>query len=257
MVALVLALQWLVVAVAPFVPRAWEEPLGRVAFEQILRSHPRCEREPGRQALDAIVERLRPGFPANVPIDVQVVRGDVVNALALPGGTIVIFDGLLRRVRSPDEVAGVLAHEVAHIADRHTTAALLRVVGVSVIVRLVLGSSAGAQVGGGLLELSNTRAAEEEADRDGVGLLRRVGVRPDGLALFFARLEREGLDADGLPAMLSTHPPTAARRAAVSMGAGENAGEAVLSIEEWRALRKICPRAGLRKYRAAGPATRP
>lgn len=232
------ALQRAAQALAPLVPLAWERPLGDYARTQLVEGHRVCDADAGRAALAHLAMRLGAAADRSVPFDVQVVDIDVTNAFALPGGAIVVFDRLVRRARSPDELAGVLAHEMAHVIHRDPTQAVLRSVGFTLLVRSLLGGAPGAQLGGVLFQLANSRSAEEAADREALAILRRAGLRTDGLAKFFDRLEQEAPSDSSMPTILSTHPPTPERRAAVTTD--DHGGQPALDRAAWAAVRRIC-----------------
>ena len=235
---------------AETIPVSWEEALGRSVLDDLLaffaamedeEEARTCEAVAGREALDRLVARL--GEAADAPYDykVIVVDLDVTNAFALPGGYIVLFDGLLDFAKAPEEVAGVLAHEMGHVIHRHGTQALLRQMGLAVIFDLLLGgggSSIGAELGVLVLSLSYSREAELEADRTGIEILQRAGLRPVGLAAFFKRLQTRQGDITGPFQILSTHPSFAARLDRLKDV--EDEGEASMSPADWTALRTIC-----------------
>jgi Zn-dependent protease with chaperone function len=138
-----------------------------------------------------------------------------VNAFALPGGLVVVNDGLIDATRSAEELAGVLAHEVQHVELRHGLAAVVREAGLGVVLMLFSGDAAsrlGADVGRQLLGLRYSRDAEREADRTGIERLQQSGVDPAGMVNFFAALDRDG---DNTAALLSTHPRSAERAQAL------------------------------------------
>ena len=231
-------LQKAVGVLAPQVPLSWERPLGDFVQKQLIEDHRVCNAAAGQAALKSLVTRLAKAADRTVPFQVQVVDIDVTNAFALPGGSIVVFDRLVRRARSPDELAGVLAHEMAHVLHRDPTQAVLRSVGVSLLVRTFFSGAPGAQMGSMLWQLANGRAAEEAADREAMAILRRAGLRTDGLGEFFKRLEEESPTASSMPTVLSTHPPTPERRAAVTTN--DHRGETALNRRAWAAVRRMC-----------------
>src|SRR5690606_26348291 len=100
---------------------------------------------------------------------VSVADDPQVNAFAAPGGRIVLLEGLLREAESPDEIAGVLAHEIGHVTERHPTAAALRLLGIQALLTGIFGdgslASAAAGAGGLLVALSYSRDDERTADR--------------------------------------------------------------------------------------------
>lgn len=142
-----------------------------------------------------------------------VAEGDELNAFAAPGGVVVVYAGLLRTAETPEELAGVLAHEIAHAELRHGLRALVKNLGVRALAAAVLGD-----IGGGLLadaaaqlgQLKFSRDAEREADVEGLRRLLRAEVDPQGMVRFFARLATKPTDSP--PALLSTHPDSEERR---------------------------------------------
>ena len=107
---------------AAHVPVSWEERLGQAAVEQLTASRRRCVDPEREAAIDAIVKLLlapRPSVPYT--FRVTVVDDQTVNAFAVPGGQVILLRGLLERTRTPEELAGVLAHELQHVLQRHAT----------------------------------------------------------------------------------------------------------------------------------------
>ncbi len=235
---------------AGVIPVSWEEALGESVLDDLLgffaamedeEEARTCDVAAGREALDRLVARL--GAATNSPYEykVVVVDLDVTNAFALPGGYIVLFDGLLEFVKSPEEVAGVLAHEMGHVIHRHGTQSMLRQMGLSVLFDFMLGGgggSIGAELGSMVLALSYSREAELQADGTGIDILQSAGVRPVGLAAFFKRLQAREGDITGPFQILSTHPSFAARLDRLK--SVEDEGEASMSPADWNALKAIC-----------------
>jgi Zn-dependent protease with chaperone function len=134
--------------------------------------------------------------------------GKVANAFALPGGTIVVLDGLVT-LADDEEVLAVLAHELGHVSAHHPTRQVLQGAGVAAAAGLVWGdfSSQAANVPAVLLSLRYSRELEREADLFAVGALRATGrtVRP--LVDAFRALEATAVRGEEPPGFLSTHPP--------------------------------------------------
>ncbi len=200
-----------------------------------------CDEDAGQLALDTLVGRLDAISDTPHPLDVKVLRSPMVNAFALPGGHVVIFSGLIKKADSADEVAGVLAHEIGHVAGRHSLRGLIQQVGIAGALTLVFGG--GTWVDEGLMTqlvgLSYSRDLELEADRYAADLLARADIRRDGLVRFFARLDEIGGDAP--LAILSTHPASDER---VRLLANENGGGPAMSAADWGALKAICGDSG-------------
>jgi predicted Zn-dependent protease len=185
--------------------------VGEIALQQVKASHRLLEAGPALGAVRTLGERLvaAAGPPAaGFRFRFEVADDASLNAFAAPGGLVVVHTGLIAAARSPDEVAGVLAHEIAHVTERHSVRQLVLQAGVAASVQLLLGSpdgAAGALTAAAteLATLRFSRDQEHAADVGGLDLLKRAELPPDGLVGFFDRLAREG---GGPPAFLSTHP---------------------------------------------------
>jgi len=173
-----------------------EKEMGRDAARRLEEKVGLYEVEPLRNYVDNVGSRVavysqRPDLEYRF----QILDAFIVNALALPGGHVYVTRGLLRRVDSEAELAGVLAHEVAHVAAYHAVKRQQWSV-VTMLASLALaaetgGSSLGGSlVAGEVLQRGYTRASEEEADRLGLRYLTRAGYAPSGLRSFLEELQR-------------------------------------------------------------------
>lgn len=154
-----------------------------------------------------------------------VVNTDAVNAFALPGGFIYINRGLIERTANLAELAGVVAHEVAHVEERHGVEQLERMQRANLglnLAYILLGRAPGTleqgaiQIGGAAVFASYSRGAEAEADALAVRLLVDAGINPTGLVTFFMKLlEERQRRPSTLEQWFSTHPLTEDRIAAV------------------------------------------
>jgi len=229
--------------IAGLVPVEIERGWGRQIAQGIEAQAGRCRSPVGNAALKTLVDRLAGGLPADrLPVTVRVVDARPVNALALPGSEIVVFRGLIDLTETPDELAGVLAHELAHVADRHPSAALLRGLGVGVVATLITGDASGvvASTVAGLMASAYTRDDEAAADRAALALLGRAGIGNAGFATFFHRLDKRERGGGMLPAWMSTHPESKARAAAVEARADPVSRPPALREDEWRAVKDLC-----------------
>jgi Zn-dependent protease with chaperone function len=137
------------------------------------------------------------------------------NAFALPGGSIVLTDQLVRLSRHPDEIAGVLAHEIGHVAHRHSLRSIYAAVGLNIFVTLVSGDPGSAidgviQQGVTLQSLSYTRAFERDADRNSVALMQKLKRDPLAMIALLDRIVPR--QEQGETSFLSTHPGLDERR---------------------------------------------
>jgi predicted Zn-dependent protease len=205
-----------------------------------------CRATAGRAALDEIFARLvAAAGPLPHPPVLQVVGASAANAYALPGGRVLLSSGMIDAVSSPDELAGVLAHELAHVAHRDPVRAMVRSAALAALAGALDGDPAmaagPATLGVRLLGLSYSRDAEALADARAAEILARAGLAADGLARLFARLAaRAGGDATAVPAYPSTHPPMPARARLAGADAASSASSPALTPADWQALRRDC-----------------
>jgi len=239
----------LVTLVVSYIPVSWEEQLGEAVVAHLAPPERRCTDPTRTQALNDILTALTSAVPSPpYTFRVIVVNDATVNALAAPGGSIVLFRGLLEQTQSAEEVAGVLAHEVQHILRRHATHALLQYTSTGLLVTLLAGDVSGTSAygleGARLLSMMHySRQNEEEADREGMRLLLAAGIDPAGMIAFFERLRKEGGDAPAVLQYVSTHPSTGERietLKALAAQAPRRSGK-LLPAYEWRDISKVCP----------------
>jgi len=156
---------------------------------------------------------------AQVPFTIKVIDSDVVNAFALPGGFFYVNSGIVLRADEESEMAGVMAHEIAHVCARHGTrnATKANIMQMATIPLILLGP--GGWAGYGLYEglnflipvtyLKFNRDAEREADYLGLQYMYKAGYDPNSFVTFFEKVEADEKKHPGtIPKVFSTHPPT-------------------------------------------------
>jgi predicted Zn-dependent protease len=170
------------------------------------------------------------------PYSFSVANNRDLNAFALPGGPVWIHRGILHAAANESQVAGVLAHEIAHIAQRHAADQITKQLvanGFLGLLGAVLGNDPGgartAQVGARMLAggylLKFSRDDERDADRVGLEIIRRSGWDPRGMADFMDVLRREqGRDPGAVDAFLSTHPAPGERAVVLHQLAAQHHG---------------------------------
>lgn len=152
----------------------------------------------------------------------RIVKDNELNAFAIPGGFVYVNSGLMA-VANDAELAGVLAHEIGHIAARHSVKKLQTVMGYQIIMNIVLGRSGQSATGQAidivfnLVNLGYSRQDEFLADKLAVRYTRRAGFSPLGIITFFAKLKAEAeKKGPGINLVfLSSHPPIEERIARV------------------------------------------
>jgi len=227
-------------------PQRVEERLGSSAVAMLAPPASLCTDRAAMEPLERLTARLAAAAQSKYRIRVLCSNNPMINAFAAPGGTIVVFRGLLEEIESPEELAGVLAHEIQHVTHKHATRALMRETSArALLVLLSVDPSGSPQTMQGFVTLANLkyrRSDEEEADRKAVALLRRAGIRPDALAIFFRRLQRYPGTSTGKWSYLSTHPDLARRIEDVEAAAASSNASAAppLTADEWRRVRNAC-----------------
>ena len=222
---------------APLVPESWEKNLGTAIVGDF--GDNACRDPAAASALARMSARIEPASHGRAPIAMTLIDVGIFNAAALPGGQIVIFDGALRDSPSADAMAGVLAHEIAHVRRRHVTQALIRELGIGALVRLFAGGvGANAEQ---LVALSYTRSNEAEADSDAIAALDRANIDPRPTAALFRTLDRQDGGLDSVE-FLNSHPKSGDRAARfdASWRKGRQYTPSV-SAADYKAMRIACP----------------
>ncbi|MBR9839799.1 MAG: M48 family metallopeptidase [Rhodobacteraceae bacterium] len=204
-----------------------------------------CDAPAGRAALDRLVARLTEGQDIGYPLEVTVIDHGMMNAFAVPGGQIVVMNGLLEGAESPDMVAAVLAHEIGHVAHRDPTRNALRAAGSVGLLGLLFGDFTGSAVmvllAEQLVNASYTQDAEAQADAFAFDTLVAADLPPAALAEMFETFRKEYGDVSGPMAHFASHPRLAERiEAARDATPADLAPRPALTETEWQALRSIC-----------------
>ena len=209
-----------------------EYQLGAMVIHQLRQQNAIIEDPEITEYLNAVASRLATQTPDGAPhFQLFAVRDDAINAFALPGGFICINAGLIVQTRTESELAGVMAHEMAHVTQHHIARAIRAesqqslTTAAAMLAAILLGSlgggSGGQAIEGGIAaaqglavqqQINFTRDNEAEADRVGIAFLAGAGFDTRAMANFFETIGRtEGLAGTYIPAMLQDHPVTSVR----------------------------------------------
>jgi hypothetical protein len=230
--------QWL----APLVPQSVEKQLGDALVGDFGGRF--CDTKAGKAALAKLTRALD-----DKPQDLQVEVANIsmLNAVALPGNKVVLFQGLLDQAKSSDEVAGVLAHEIGHVRKRHVMQGLLRQMGLAIVLGGFDGS--GGTTLNNMLSTTYTRGSEEEADQHSITAMQKASISPVATAGFFERLSRmdgsANLRKDGqgrvVATYMSSHPLSDDRKQLFrnSLVKGKTYKPS-LTYAEWTELKTMC-----------------
>ena len=228
----------------PLVPQALERRMGEAADVQVkaLFGGKICSGAAGQQAFSKLVDRLRETAGLDNSVQALVMATPVPNAFALPGGRIYLFRGLLAKAENPDEIAGVLAHELGHLKHRDGTRNLIYNGGTSFLIGLLFGDITGSGalifVSRTLVSSSYSRDAEQDADTFAVDVMHRLGRSPKGLGELLFRVT--GKEGDRNLSILANHPLTEDRLARMRAEDRPPSGPPLLTDAEWLALKAVC-----------------
>lgn len=209
--------------VATHLPIELDAQIGDAAFDQMELPGRRLQDARLRALAEEIIGRLeKHAAVEGLDYRVTIAASEDPNAFALPGGQIVLLTGLVTTAEASDEVAAVLAHEIAHATLRHGLRNIVHSVGSSIALGLVFGDAGGlGQLAGeaALLVSSNAYSREQEsaADAEGARMMAAAGLDPLALARFFERMaDVPGTELNGAMSWLSTHPEHEERRKAIA-----------------------------------------
>jgi beta-barrel assembly-enhancing protease len=167
----------------------------------------------GTRQLQAFADALK--LSKEYPIRVTLVRSKVVNAYALPGGQVVVYSGILDKIKTPEALAALLAHESVHVNERHSLRSMLRSAAHGIIISVIFSDASG--ISGAVVSnadalngLRYSRSLESEADRKAMDILLANGVKFEGMRQLMKTLQDEG-DMPGSLSFLSSHPLTRER----------------------------------------------
>ncbi|WP_018342894.1 M48 family metallopeptidase [Cytophaga aurantiaca] len=200
---------FLAVQVVQNMPASYDEELGEYVFEQMAE---KLEIDSFETVLvNEYAEKIN--FNTEYPIQIHVVKDATVNAFALPGGHIVVFEGILSKMQHKEELAALLAHEVSHVNHRHSIKAIAKSLSsylfLSIITSDVNGITSVIVSNADMFNsLTYSRSLEEEADTEGLKVLYDNKIDQRGFIYLFETLQKESDDGIGAIELISTHPLT-------------------------------------------------
>lgn len=151
-----------------------------------------------------------------LPPRFHVVQDKELNAFAIPGGDVYVHTGTIMSADDEAELAGVIAHELGHVARRHGASQVSRQQGIDLVTQIALGeAAASAQLLSGIISsgvmFNYSREDEREADAFAINTLNRVGYDPLAMRDFFTKIKAKYGDTSGAMVLFASHPPTAER----------------------------------------------
>ncbi len=166
-----------------------------------------------RRIRDEILKTNDLGYKDKFTWEVYIINDDkVLNAFAAPGGYMYFYTGLIKFLDNESQLAGVMAHEMAHADRRHSTENMTKAYGFDILLSVIIGDNPSqlaeiaAGMAKGLSSLKFSRANEYEADKYAITYLYDTQYHPKGIAGFFEKLETYATQQATTPEFLSTHP---------------------------------------------------
>lgn len=231
-------------------PERYRTQIADISWSQVDTFTVQCDdADEATQILNDVAYRImeRSNVPNRDEIWITIADAGFPNAFALPDNSIIVTDELIAMAEQPDELVGVLAHEIAHIEHNHIMKNVIRQIGAGIFFDVVFGGAGAGQAVAiasvNLAGLRYSRGDETDADSRGMDYLDAAGISTGGIARMFDRFEDYAADegAGNIPTMLSTHP--ASRERAVSARARAREGLAPSMDErEWRIVQQACGR---------------
>src|SRR5437867_373829 len=193
--------------------------LGKQLAQEVERSSKMIDDPVVTEYVNRVGQNLVRNSDAKVPFTIKVIDSDEVNAFALPGGFFYVNSGLILRAQEESELAGVMAHEIAHVAARHgtknaTKGELMQLASIPAMIFIPYSMAGYAMYQGlnlaiPLTFLKFSRDAEREADFLGLQYMYKTGYDPNSYVTFFERIQADEKRRPGtIPKVFSTHPPT-------------------------------------------------
>jgi len=204
-----------------------------------------CSNPSAREALDRFIARVKAVANAPHPIVIRVSEASAVNAFAVPGGQIILLSGLIASTEAPEELTGIVAHEIAHFVRRDPARGMIRSMAVGAVAGLVFGDaltfSTLGVLAASLLRTSYSRDVETKTNMLAFEILAAANMDTKGFATFFERPQKEeGEHSKGVTAHLSTHPPSEQRTALAPAASKPGLSKPALSSKAWRDIKRDC-----------------
>jgi Zn-dependent protease with chaperone function len=232
--------------VARWIPASIAGKIGLQGVKLFASADPDCNEGAGAAALRRILDRLQSGADYGQPFKLHIVGGEMENSFALPGRHIVLVSGLIKRTNAPEEIAGVLAHEMGHGLEKDPEALFIRNIGMKILLKfLAWGDDSAAEFRAMLLQMRYSRDAERSADAHAIAILKRARISPEFAGDFIMRAAAQSPTGEGALDDFGAHPASE-ERARLFLSQPPYPAEPILTAAEWTAAQTICDESGLR-----------
>lgn len=229
-------------------PERYRTQIADISWSQVNAFTAQCDdTDEAAQILNALAYRMMETSNVAGREDIWIIIADAEfpNAFALPDNNIIVTDELIGMAQHPDELTGVLAHEIAHIEHNHIMKNVVRQIGAGVFFDVVFGGAGAGQAiaiaSVNLAGLRYSRDDETDADARGMDYLDAAGISTVGIAHLFDRIEEYAKEqgAGDIPTLLSSHPASDERAVAARARARDGLAPS-LNDRDWRIVRQAC-----------------
>lgn len=212
MFAFFVALPWAAEKSATLIPLDAEKQLGESIAASITQSA--TVNDSATLYANKYVAQLN--THTNYAIHVTVIESDEINAFALPGGQLFVYTGIIKQMKTPEEFAALLGHEISHVSHQHSLKSICRTLSSSLFIAAVFGDVSGISAGivqqaNEFKQLTYSRELETEADEKGLEMMVQNKINPNGMIDLLTMLDKEATATPAVLAYFSTHPETIIR----------------------------------------------
>lgn len=235
-------------SIAKSVPVNVEKSLGENVFKSSVDHSLLIDVPEVKDALHIIFERFKVGLVDQpYQFNFYVIKNEELNAFALPGGYVVIHTGLILAAETPEELAGVIAHEICHVTERHAIERIISSLGIIAVCQVLLGDVSGVAAilvqGAQLISMMQFNQSQEtEADVKGYELMKMAKISHLGFIEFFKRAQKKRAEmpeeVKAAMALISTHPPDEKRINTIKKLAESDPYQAEELNIQWDALKE-------------------
>lgn len=195
--------------------------------------------------VDSITNRIcKDNHIERKKIKLHILNNEIVNAFALPDGHLIVYSGLISACENPEELAGVLCHEIAHIEEQHVMKKLVKEIGLSVVISISTGNAGGEIIKEATKTITSSsfdRKLEKEADIKAVDYLIQAKINPKHFANFLFKLSMEEPNAIKYLSWINTHPDSEERAEYIinHSKTTKSTFKPILSPSSWQQVHKI------------------
>lgn len=220
------------------------EKLGDVFWEMYSKQFTSLKNEYVNTAVDSLKLKLCKANKINLDnLKIHIVKSDEINAFALPGGHIILHTALIQACKNPEELFGVMAHEIAHVELQHIRSKLIKEFGIAVLINSSTDGVGADVIAEGIKKLSSTaydRSLEKDADLEALKYMSQAKVDPNNLANFLFNLAEADSEYSTFLSWVSTHPELLERSNYIAENSSVIAKpQQLISLNTWQKLQSL------------------